>query len=127
MEVIQMAPLLLCYVNVLCLRHMNVLYSHCLKGCHKLLRVKTAPGRVDGFVSTCLMKDIWSIRAYSFSLPFYRRAHGRAGRCPQAFGALRRQHTSSHSFTHTHAYTNTNILYMDIFILLFKPFISYPN
>lgn len=44
---------------------------HCLAGCHKLAPQRRAPRTANGFVSTCVMKDIWSIKAYSFSVPFY--------------------------------------------------------
>lgn len=41
-----------------------------LVGCHKLVPVRMAPRTVDGFASACVMKDIWSIEAYSFFVPF---------------------------------------------------------
>lgn len=36
----------------------------------KLAALRMAPRTVDGFESTCVMKDIWSIKADSFSVPF---------------------------------------------------------
>lgn len=51
--------------------YLRCVCTHCLTGCHELMPQRKAPRRVDGFVSTCLMKDIWSIKAYSFTVPFY--------------------------------------------------------
>lgn len=85
-----------------------VCVPRCRAGCHELVPVRMAPRRVDGFVSTCVMKDIWSIKAYSFSVPFYWWARGRPGQHPQAFSALAGQgvqHTDTHSCTHTSTQT----------------------
>lgn len=48
-------------------------YPGCASEC--LSRARASPRRVtartvDGFISTCVMKYIWSIKAYLFSVPF---------------------------------------------------------
>lgn len=72
-----------------------------------------APRTADVFVSTCVMKDIWSIKAYSSSVPFYWWAHGRAGQSPQAFSALagqgvQRTDTNTRSCIHTYTQMQTH-------------------
>lgn len=87
---------------------MNKLKSICLKNifhlpdwlpvCHWPLCFRTRLRGTEciGFVSLCVMKDIWSIKAFSFSVPFYLRAHSRPRQSPQASRALEgRKHTKS--------------------------------
>lgn len=63
--------------------------------------LRTTPRTVNRFESTCVMKDIWSIKAYSFSVPFNWWVCGRAGRCPQALSALAAEGIQ-HTFIRTH-------------------------
>lgn len=78
---------------------------------------------VDGFESTCVMKYIWSIKAYSFSVPFNWWARGWAGQCPQALSALAAQGAQ-----HTHTHTFCASKDMQWQAILHKPFVtlSYP-
>lgn len=77
----------------------DVYAPHCFPGCHEHVPLRATPRRADEFVSTCVMKDIWSIKAYSFSVPFHWWARGRAGQCLQRFSALAGwvQHTHTHT------------------------------
>lgn len=92
----------------------------CFASHHELVPLRMTPRTVDGFESTCVMKDIWSIKAYSFSVPFNWWARGWAGQCPQALSALVAQGVQ-HTLVHTHIYTNANMLWQAI---LHKPSIT---
>lgn len=80
----------------------NVYVPNCFADSHKLVALRMTLRTVNGFESTCVMKAIWSIKAYSFSVPFNWWVCGRAGRCPWALSALAAQ-GMQHTFMHTHA------------------------